>query len=150
MCQNTFLIFFLSLWVLLFFPFCLASLFICYLFMVCLTTLSVTRITQRPLLYYIIVWRDNPLLDNGLLKHVSRQRTRLDESKRCPDTKTRFVATDETEKNRGTVRYGDFYEGRVTLIRGSEFVNSSERDRHRSRQSESVSSGSSIVEVLTS
>jgi hypothetical protein len=34
------------------------------------------------------------------------------------------VATDETEKNIGTVRHGDFYEGRVTVIKGSGFVDS--------------------------
>jgi hypothetical protein len=34
------------------------------------------------------------------------------------------MATDETEKNRGTVRHGDFYEVRVTVIKGSGFVNS--------------------------
>jgi hypothetical protein len=34
------------------------------------------------------------------------------------------VATDETE-NRGTVRHGDFYEGRVAVVKGSGFVNSS-------------------------
>jgi hypothetical protein len=59
------------------------------------------------------------LLDNGLLKHVSRQRTRLEKSKRCPETETRFVATDETQNNRGTATHGDFYEGRVTVIKGS-------------------------------
>jgi hypothetical protein len=37
------------------------------------------------------------------------------------------VATDETEKNRGTVRHDDFYEGRVTVIKGSGFLNSLER-----------------------
>jgi hypothetical protein len=31
----------------------------------------------------ILLWRNNPLLNNGVLKHVSRQRTRLEESKRC-------------------------------------------------------------------
>jgi hypothetical protein len=71
--------------------------------------------------------RNNPLLDNGLLKHVSRQRTRLEESKHFPEIGTRFVATDETEQNRGTVRHGDFYPGRVTVKKGSGFVNSSER-----------------------
>jgi hypothetical protein len=64
------------------------------------------------------------LLDNGLLKHVSRQRTRLEESKRCPEIETQFVATDEREKNRGTVRHGDFCEGRLTIIKGSGFVDS--------------------------
>jgi hypothetical protein len=59
----------------------------------------------------------------------------LEESKRCPETETCFVATDEKGKNRGTVRYGDFYEGRVTVIKGSGFVNSSETVRRRSRQS---------------
>jgi hypothetical protein len=52
---------------------------------------------------------------------------------------TRFGATDETEKNRRTVRHGDFYEGCVTVIKGSGLVNSSERDRRRSRQSASLS-----------
>jgi hypothetical protein len=51
----------------------------------------------------------------------------------------RFVATDGTEKNRGTIRHGDFYEGRVTFMKGSGFINSSERDRRRSRRSESLS-----------
>jgi hypothetical protein len=32
------------------------------------------------------------------------------------------VSTGETVKNRGTVRYGDFYEGRVTVIKGSGFI----------------------------
>jgi hypothetical protein len=66
------------------------------------------------------------LLDNGLLKHVSRQRTRLDESRRCPEIESRFVETDETEEIRGAVRPGDFYEGRLSVIKGSGFVNSSE------------------------
>jgi hypothetical protein len=33
----------------------------------------------------IIFWRNNQLLDNRLLKRISRQRTRLEESKRCPE-----------------------------------------------------------------
>jgi hypothetical protein len=37
------------------------------------------------------------------------------------------VATGETENNRGTVRYGDFYEGRVEVIKSSGFVNSNSR-----------------------
>jgi hypothetical protein len=32
------------------------------------------------------------------------------------------VATDETEKKRGSVRHGVFYEGHVTVIRSSAFV----------------------------
>jgi hypothetical protein len=61
-------------------------------------------------LLLLLLLRNNPLLDNGLLKHVSRQRTRLEESKRCSEIQTSFVATDETEKNRETVRRGGFYE----------------------------------------
>jgi hypothetical protein len=48
------------------------------------------------------------LLDNGLLKYISRQRIRLEESKRCSEIDTRFVATDEIENKRGTVRHGEF------------------------------------------
>jgi hypothetical protein len=65
------------------------------------------------------------------------------ESKRCPEIETRFLTTDEIEKNRGTVRHGDFYEGHVRVTKGSGFVNSSEKERERerrpSRQSESLS-----------
>jgi hypothetical protein len=60
------------------------------------------------------------------LTHVSRQRTRLEESKRCPEIDTRFVATDETENNRGIVRHGDFYPVCLSVIKGSAFVNSRE------------------------
>jgi hypothetical protein len=56
----------------------------------------------------------------------------LEESKGCPEIDTRFVATDETEKKRGTVRHSDFYEGRLTVIKGVDSCNSSERERQTS------------------
>jgi hypothetical protein len=43
----------------------------------------------------------------------------LEESKRGPEIETRFGATDETEKNKETVRYGDFYEGHAIVIKSS-------------------------------
>jgi hypothetical protein len=49
----------------------------------------------------------------------------------CLDIDTRFVATYETDNNRGqlTVRHGDFYPCRVAVIKGSAIVNSSSRDQ---------------------
>jgi hypothetical protein len=38
------------------------------------------------------------------------------------------VTTDETEKNKVTVRHGDIYEGRVRVMKGSGFENSSGTD----------------------
>jgi hypothetical protein len=48
------------------------------------------------------------------------------------------LATDETEKNRGSVRYSDFYESSVTVIKGIGFVNSSERERQTSSKQLSI------------
>jgi hypothetical protein len=62
----------------------------------------------------------------------------LEESKRCPEIETRFVATDETGKHRGTLRHGDFYEGRVTVIKGRGFGKSSEGETERGRQTDVV------------
>jgi hypothetical protein len=86
----------------------------------------------------VILRRNIPLLDNGLLKHVSLQRTLLEESKRCPEIDARFVETDEIEKNGGIVRHDDFYEGRVTVIKVSVFVNSSERETDVVQDSQKV------------
>jgi hypothetical protein len=44
------------------------------------------------------------------------------------------VATGETENNRGTLRYGDFYEGHVEVIKGSGFVNSNMRGQPEIRE----------------
>jgi hypothetical protein len=40
-----------------------------------------------------------------------------------------FVTKNEPENNRGTVRHYDLYAGRVTIIKGSGFVNSRSRDQ---------------------
>lgn len=75
-----------------------------------------------------------------MLRHVSLQQTRFE---------TLFVAMGETESNGGTVRYGDFYEGNVEVIKGNGFVNSNStvqseisemlvRDSSNRRRSEGV------------
>jgi hypothetical protein len=51
----------------------------------------------------------------------------LEESRSCPEIATRFVATDETEKNRGTVRHGHFYPVYVAVIKEVHFVIPRER-----------------------
>jgi hypothetical protein len=53
----------------------------------------------------------------------------LEESKRCPEIETSFVATDKTENNRGTATHGEFYPDRVEVIKGSGLINLSSRDQ---------------------
>jgi hypothetical protein len=76
--------------------------------------------------YLKMMWRNNPLPDNSLLKHVSRQRTRLEELKALPRINTRFRDNGFLKNSNGTFGHGDFYEGRVRVIKDSGFVNSSE------------------------
>jgi predicted nucleic acid-binding Zn ribbon protein len=62
--------------------------------------------------------------DNGLLKHVSRQQTRLEESKRYLELIHGFRDNAFVKHSSGTVRRGVFDAGRLAVIKGSGFVNS--------------------------
>jgi hypothetical protein len=44
----------------------------------------------------------------------------LEETKGLPEIETCFLATDETEKNRGTVRHVGFYPGLMEVIKAED------------------------------
>jgi hypothetical protein len=67
------------------------------------------------------------LLGNALLKHVRGNEHAWRNESVAPRL-THVSETDETKNNRGNVRYGDLYPGRVEVINGSGFVNSRRKD----------------------
>jgi hypothetical protein len=69
----------------------------------------------------LVLWRNNPLLDNWLLKHVSRRRTPLEESTRCPKSIHGSQDNKFIKHNNGTLGGSDLYDGRVAFITGSTF-----------------------------
>jgi predicted nucleic acid-binding Zn ribbon protein len=71
--------------------------------------------------------------DSGLLKHVSRQRTRLEESNRCPELIHGFRDSAFVKHSSGTVRRAVVDAGHLAVIKGSGYVNS-ERERERERE----------------
>jgi hypothetical protein len=61
---------------------------------------------------YILRW-NNPLLDNGLLKHISQKLTRLEESKHCPKWIRGFWDNTFMKHSNGTLGGSVFYPGSV-------------------------------------
>jgi hypothetical protein len=65
-----------------------------------------------------VATQNRPLLDNELLKHVSRQRT--EESKRCPEL-INGIQHNADKHSTGTLEVSDFYAGSPEVVKGEEF-----------------------------